>query len=145
MSESKFIIFVGDKPSSKNKDKDIAFVGTKSYKTLLEWIYLLDLDLNSVYICNKSDIKSSVCKSSGPYLSVNTPSISLDVFRQDVIIALGDNAFKHLKKEVKKTGGEFNLIKMPHPSGLNRTLNDKAFVKSEIARIKKIIHNKKEA
>jgi hypothetical protein len=31
-------VFVGDKPSSKNLDKTIPFVGTPSHKTLMKWI-----------------------------------------------------------------------------------------------------------
>jgi len=47
------VIFLGDKPNPrKNISLGIPFVGTPSYKIILEWIYLMDLDLNLVQIKN---------------------------------------------------------------------------------------------
>jgi len=44
------IIFVGDKPSAKNLDPEIPFVGTQSYKKLLEWIWEMDINISDVFI-----------------------------------------------------------------------------------------------
>ena len=46
------IYFIGDKPSKKNTDKNVAFVGTRSYKTLLDWIYRMNLSINSICLFN---------------------------------------------------------------------------------------------
>lgn len=139
MSNNNFVVFVGDKPSTKNKNKNIAFVGTKSYKKLLEWIYLLDLDINVVYMCNKSDVTLKNCKISGSYLEISTPSIKLEIFDQDIVIALGESSFKHLNNLTKKSDKNFNITRLPHPSGLNRILNNKTFLKKELARVKNTI------
>ena len=48
------IYFIGDKPSKNNIDTEVAFVGTRSYKTLLDWIYTMNLSINKV--CLYSDI-----------------------------------------------------------------------------------------
>ena len=110
------VIIVGDKPSSKNIDSAIAFVGTTSYKKLLEWIYELDLDINNVVLCNKDQF------SSYEYIKaykVETKNLLVEVDETDKIIALGKNAAKYLN-ELK-----VSYFELPHPSGLNRKLNDR--------------------
>lgn len=98
------VVFIGDSPSKSNIDPDLAFVGTKSYKKLLEWIWHLDLSVNNIEMFNK-DFAPII--EDGKY---------------DKIIALGVNASKELDKYGVKH------FKLPHPSGLNRLLNDKKYV-----------------
>lgn len=105
------IIFVGDRPSAKNIDPNIPFVGTKSYKKLLEWIKILEIE-NYVLLNSHTEI---------------------DIFHVKtlygigyLVIALGNNASKRLSK------AEILHHKLPHPSGLNRKLNDKEYVDSEL-------------
>jgi hypothetical protein len=107
------VYFVGDKPSSKNKESSVAFVGTKSYKKLLTWIYNLDLDLNHVYTCNKDDIADN--------FTVEVPGLFTEIDEEDSVIALGEASSKRLDKIGLKH------FKMPHPSGLNRKLNNKEY------------------
>lgn len=118
------IIFIGDKPSKKNKDQSIPFVGTKSYKTLLEWIGKLDIDITDVVTGNREHIKyySWATKGSGKGVYVAHPSFHCDLDPGDKIIALGENASKHLKS--------LNLrhFKLPHPSGKNFKINDKKYL-----------------
>lgn len=125
------IIFVGDKPSKANLNPNIAFVGTKSYKRLLEWIYELDLSINDVVLCNKENINKYV------YIDlffVSVPGFHLDILISDRIIALGNNASKHLTKL------GITHHKMDHPSGLNHKLNDRQYVKSMLQSTRKFIN-----
>jgi uracil-DNA glycosylase len=92
------IIFVGDAPSKKNTDPSIPFVGTQSYKRLLMWIWEMDINITDVYLCNKDKIPLHF---NGKY------------------VALGRNAEKVLQMF------ELPYFYLPHPSGLNRTVNDK--------------------
>lgn len=50
------MVFVADRPNPrKNLDVTVPFVGTKSYKTLLDWVYRMDLDVNEICTTNACD------------------------------------------------------------------------------------------
>jgi uracil-DNA glycosylase len=110
------IVFLGDKPSSKNKNANVPFVGTKSYKTLLSWFYELDVDVNETVLCN---VEHLITYSAG-FKAIQLPNYFLDLKKDhDVIIALGNEA----EKKSKEMG--YKYFKLPHPSPKNRKLNDK--------------------
>lgn len=102
------IVFVGDKPSKYNKDPKVPFVGTKSYKTLLSWIADMNIDIRQVELDNASTFRN------------------WNYNRYDEkykFIALGKIACKklwHMDRE---------YFELPHPSGLNRKINDKKELK----------------
>ena len=116
------IFFVGDKPSDKNLNPDVAFVGTKSYKRLLEWMYHLDADVTDTVLCNKHQINDR--------LEVITAHLHTSIEPGDKVVALGKNAAKRLS-ELK-----IEHFEMPHPSGANRKLNDKKYVRDVLRRCK---------
>lgn len=117
-----YIIFVGDKPSSKNVSDKIPFVGTQSYKTLLNWIWKMDIDVTDVMIVNKSSIPAW-------FLVADDES---RLYRH-TYVALGNEAAKILQEY------KLDHFKLPHPSGLNRQINDKAFIDSELEKCKNYI------
>ena len=125
------VVFVGDKPGKKNKDPRVPFVGTNSYKRLLEWILELEIDISNVVLCNSKDF---IVECPGHFL-VHKFDCDTCLSDGDKIIALGNNASKHLKS----LGCEHFL--MDHPSGLNRKLNDKKYVESMLKTCKDYIHN----
>jgi uracil-DNA glycosylase len=107
------IVFVGDKPSAKNLDPNVPFVGTQSYKKLLDWIFKMNLDVSLVFMCNKDGLK--------PYHT------GLHKF-----VALGNEAEKALKNHVNhywdiSRQAEYpepaRYFKLPHPSGRNPKAN----------------------
>jgi uracil-DNA glycosylase len=116
------VIFVGDKPSSKNLSIDIPFVGASCFPRLINWIkfispdyYLtfnsqLDLDLNKVAQLEKNNFK---------------------------VIALGNNAHKKLKN------CGINHFTLPHPSGLNRKINDDNYIKNVLQLAKQYVRLEK--
>ena len=80
------IIFVGDKPSSKNLHPDIPFVGTASYDKLLTWVGKLDIHVEDIKLTNKPktiDEKQSI--------------FNLQFSLHNHFIALGREAEKTLK------------------------------------------------
>lgn len=118
------IFLIGDTPSKKNYDPDIAFVGTTSYKRLLEWIYKLDIDISDVVMVNKDKVHKYSPNRYAYEHYVDHPECSVDIIpEKDKIIALGKNASKYLTKL------KLEHHAMDHPSGLNQKLNDKKYVK----------------
>ena len=113
----KHIVFVGDKPSSKNIDPSIPFVGTQSYRILLDWIWQMDIDISDVTICNKDTLFKNYHRPIG---------VSF--------IALGNEAAKELKRQCH------SYFKLPHPSPRNRKLNDKKYIALELEKCKNYIN-----
>ena len=111
-----YIIFVGDKPSSKNVSSKVPFVGTQSYKTLLSWIWKLDIDITDVMLINKDAIPMW-------FMAADDESR----LHRHTYIALGNEAAKVLSEY------KLDHFKLPHPSGRNRKLNDPNFIDSELA------------
>ena len=101
------IYFIGDKPSKCNINPEVAFVGTRSYKTLLEWIHRMNLSINSIWLFNADDF----------IRKVNVEEI-ITINEHDQIVALGREASNALDKAI------LPHLRIPHPSGLNRKLND---------------------
>lgn len=117
------IVFVGDRPNpARNKHMDVAFVGTLSYKTLLEWIYRLDLDINYVTLTNAYDGKGN------PKI---LPLIAYN--RETKVVALGQAAADYLTER-----GIIHFA-LPHPSGMNRMLNDKTKISQMLAKARSYI------
>lgn len=124
------IFFIGDKPSKKNKDPRVAFVGTPSYKTLLSWIAQMDVDIHEVILANKDDIRAMEVDAwfTAPRAGLIGP--------HHKVVALGDAASKHLDSIGLKH------FKLPHPSGLNRKLNDKKYVDQVLGECYRYLNNK---
>lgn len=110
------IIFVGDKPSDKNFSPDIPFVGTQSYKRLLDWIFKMNLDITEICMYNRQDSELSFWRSEQE-----------KGHRAIRFVALGNEAAKQL---VRDRVSEF--FRLPHPSGLNRKLNDADYVDEQL-------------
>lgn len=111
--KKRWIYFIGDKPSKHNLSPDIAFVGTKSHQTLKKWFNYISLPESSVKLLNKDKINQ-----------IPTDSI---------VIALGNEAEKYLKL------AKIPHFKLPHPSGLNRLLNDKNWLTGQLNACKQYI------
>lgn len=112
------IILLGNSPLSKNKNAP--FVGKKSYKNLLGWVYKLDVDINQTIICNVNHV---ITYGLG-HNAIQVPNYFIDLNKDlDVIIALGDGA----EKKAKALG--FRYFKLPNPSPKNNKLKDKKSLK----------------
>ncbi len=120
------LLFVGSNPSSKSVDDSAFHHSTKSGKILDSWCK--DLVGTKVYI-NVSDKKT---ENNRPLTMQDTKN-NLDNLREDImiqnpdkIVALGKTAATAM------TLLRLNFYEMPHPSGLNRKLNDKEYVAEKI-------------
>lgn len=122
------VYFVADKPTKDNVSNSVPLVGTQSYRTLLEWIGEMDVDITRVRLYNQVD------KPFDNILSKTTLNTAIGL-HQIAIVALGQKAATYLRK----TGIQEYAV-LPHPSGRNRLLNDKKFVKMQLEACKKYIY-----
>jgi hypothetical protein len=125
------IYFIADKPAKDNIAAHVPLVGTQSYKTLLEWIGEMNVDITRVRMYNQTD---------APFDNVLS-QISLNraiTLKQICVVALGQKASTYLKKV-----GINDYFILPHPSGKNFQLNDHAFVKDRLEQCKEFIYDKK--
>lgn len=108
------VVFVGDKPSSKNKDPNVAFVGTPSFNRIVKWLDVIKL--KGIKLLNSHNEKQ---------LNI-VKTLESEGYK---IVALGNEASKRLKKK--------GIDHFPglHPSPRNRKLNEK---KVEIEMLKKM-------
>lgn len=124
------IVFVGDQPSSKNIDPNVPFVGTQSYKKLLEWIWEMDLDISDIKICNRDEILQHV---TARYIVLGDKA-------EKTFIETGFYHVNPESLEVLPYGPGY--FKLPHPSGRNRKLNDKKYIKQELKKCKEWLNGK---
>ncbi len=101
------IIFVGDKPSSIMKSDAKPFEGAKSEARLTEWILLVKAPGMKFYVVNQCDTGSL------------TGMVVFAHIYGYPIVALGNIASKAL--------GKVKHFKLPHPSGLNRQVNNQKY------------------
>ena len=94
------VVIVGYKPSSKNTDPNVAFVGTPSYTRLLRIMEKAGVD--GVTLCNAYDANDQ----------------PLNIPKAIKYVALGTHAAARLDEL------GLQCLKLPHPSGRNRVWNE---------------------
>lgn len=124
------IVFVGDKPSKKNVNPKIPFVGTQSYKKLLEWIWEMDINITNVELRNASEPWVE------GYLAMCEKLGNDNVIDDIKFVCLGNKASDLFTKY------SHPHFKLPHPSGLNRKTNDKKYIKEQLKLCKEYINER---
>jgi hypothetical protein len=106
------VVFVGDRPSKKNTDPSIAFVGTPSFTNLCKWIAKMEIVDFIMVNSYTHDDAVKICQ----------------IFNngEKTFVALGNNAGKCLEDL------GIAYFKLPHPSPRNRKLNDQSYIDSEL-------------
>jgi uracil-DNA glycosylase len=132
------IVFVGSNPSQRSASIVPFWMDTRSNKILASWISRLEPgSIESIHYLNVSNkptpnnrpLKTSEIKENLERLKKN---IEVDVV-PDKVIALGKTA------AVALTLLRIPFYGMPHPSGLNRQLNDPKFVEEKLKELKKYL------
>lgn len=100
------------------------FQGASCEKRLNEWIKFLELE--DFEIINQCDLSTTI-----ELFAIDT--LEYYIWKRYKLITLGNNASKKLKK--------YEHFKLPHPSGLNRQLNNKEFVKQKLQECKNWLNN----
>jgi hypothetical protein len=106
------VIFVGDRPSLRNIDPEVAFIGTPSHKNLMKWIDAMNIGECIMINSHTHDDVVRICQ----YYNGGG----------NAFVALGDIAARRLKEL------SLSFFKLPHPSPKNRLLNNSSFIDSEL-------------
>lgn len=109
------ILIIGDRPSRYNKDPNTAFIGARCYLRLLKWVQYLGI------------IEYELINS-------HTPELLYIIANHSWLrITLGANAHKRLQKL------GLHHLSLPHPSGVNRLLNDPKYESDALNELKTIL------
>lgn len=111
----------------------------KSTKVLHDWLWKADLDLSLNNVFMFANVANYVTENNRPLkvaeIKAALPELreTIDQNEVDKIVALGKTA----EKALTLLGLDFYA--MPHPSGLNRKLNDKNYVEEKINGLKEYL------
>lgn len=126
------VLFVGDRPSiSRNKDVNTPFVGTQSYSQLLSWMARMELDFRLCDMVNSYKVDGTEDEILSRYIKFEQASC---------VVALGGHAKYRLLEVYQDLIRPPPTFYLPHPSGLNRELNDKAQLASLLSRCKAFVY-----
>lgn len=120
------VLLIGSNPSIKSSSDLAFFLDSKSGTTLQTWIK--DIDAEFIY-ANVSDTKTENNRSlTRTEIKTSLPNLLEKIKKQtpDKIVTLGKTAHEAL------TLLQLSHLEMPHPSGLNRKLNDKKYTEEKI-------------
>lgn len=116
------VVFIGQNPSSDNSYPDTAFVGSRSYATLIGWLVKLGLKEKDVTAINASKKLGKVTRNDIDELGILSIILQTDI----KIICLGEYAETAvIEVAYRHKICDIDMFTLPHPSGLNRKLNDK--------------------
>lgn len=121
-SNSTNIIFVGMNPSVKGTSAGSTF------NRLNEWVEQLGL---TEYGFVNAYPHPGKCKVS----QVNLDNLRALVYKASKVVALGNFAAEALEK------AGIDCFKLPHPSPLNRQINDKVFISEQLEKCRNYINN----
>jgi uracil-DNA glycosylase len=125
------IVFVGSNPSKKSPDLSAFHPDTASGKMLRQWIS--DIPGEKVLINVADEVTQFNSSLSSKQIEQNIPSLrmKLAMITPDRIVAVGETAAKALRKM-----SSYSYTTIPHPSGLNRKLNDPRYVEEMLTNLK---------
>ena len=124
------ILFIASNPSKLNSDPEVAMIGSKSEKTFNGWVeYLVPSGVYKVVNVSDqvTDNNRPLKKSEYDLLKLSTYAINPSVTK---IVALGNTAADALDMIGIK------YFKLPHPSPLNRFLNNTVQVEAVLEECK---------
>lgn len=137
------ILFLGQNPSKSSPDKP--FVGTKSHDTLVSWILASGV-IGEVSFANVFDDPYIEHFSNHSIFSAAmSPEFSEKVDGYDIIFTCGivaDRAVASYSAANPDFLFDTSVASLPHPSGLNRLLNNKAEVDKAIETMRKTYESK---
>lgn len=141
MSKKTKVIFVGSNPAEASPDPSIPFAGTRSGKTLQEWMQAIGVDAATmVNVSAAKTEKNRKLRVSEYELERLRSELhwGIDYYSHATVIALGETAADALRRL------DVSFFKLPHPSGRNRKLNDKEYVSRVLEECRQFVSGRDE-
>jgi uracil-DNA glycosylase len=123
------ILFVGSNPSTASPTSDPFNNATSSSRILTEWVKDLEGDKVHINVSNEKTEGNRPLKQSEIKASLGRLAEDISRIAPARIVALGKTATRAL------TLLQVPFFEMPHPSGMNRLLNDPKYVEEKIKRL----------
>lgn len=120
------ILFVGSNPSNTSITTDAFHSSTNSSRILSGWVKDIQGDKVHINVSNEKTEGNRALKQSEIKASLERLSEDIKRIAPVRIVALGKTATRAL------TLLQLTFYEMPHPSGMNRLLNDPAYVAQKI-------------
>lgn len=112
------ILIVGQNPKTRRNIKE-PFVGTKSYDVLTSWLSSAGIPMSAVRIINASNKVGKVTQK-----DVNRRRLKKELEAHKYVVTLGNYAKQATISVSKESLLSYIVLCIPHPSGLNRQLNN---------------------
>lgn len=120
------VILLGSNPSIKTRADLAFFLDTKSGRTLKQWLNGIDAEFLYMNVSNNKTPNNRALTRAEIKESLPALCKAMASKYPNRIVALGNAAHEALEMMKCKH------LHMPHPSGLNRKLNDKAYAEQKI-------------
>ena len=126
-------MLVGSNPSRRSPDNSVFHASTRSRMTVDAWFRDIECQISF------TNVSREKTENNRPLtvreIRSNLPRLKEELKGYDKIVALGNTAQKALTLLC------FDFFAMPHPSGLNRLLNDPIYIKNKIKALHRYIEN----
>lgn len=129
------VVFVGSNPSASSPDSSPFHVSVKSRKTLETWIESINANFVFVNVCDEKTEDNRPLSISQIRDARDSLLAKLAQYPNARIVSLGKIAARALTE-----AGVRNFLALPHPSGLNRKLNDPELVRNTKQSLAKYIN-----
>lgn len=129
------VLLVGQNPSRHNLDPKVAFKGSKSFKVIEDWVQEMSLSECGYMLVNAFPKVNQKYKKIDVEVAVERINHYMNLIKPNKVIALGKMAAKVLKK------ANIDHFELPHPSGLNRKLNDIEWLQEELRKASDYIYD----
>lgn len=139
LDKNKLVVFIGHSPSKSAKTNAPFDVSTLSGRRLIKWITLSGIqNKHTVVLINAADKHTAKLANSG--VSSVIEKIQKVKNAYDAIEVILISVGKEVSKMIDRA--KLAHLSIPHPSGLNRKLNDPKFEPEVVKNIKQYVLNK---
>lgn len=136
-----FAIVAQNPKSDRNIEEPL--IGTKSYEVLKSWLRAAGISEDEVHLFNSVDQVGAITKSLAVNQAISNKCLAMKISGYKYVVSLGKIAEQAVAASKDSFPLEMDMdhsthFNLPHPSGLNRQLNDPAAHEEAVLVLKKV-------